>query len=191
MKTVSVSIQGTSPLMLCRFNEESEQPKPTRRVLVDRGTPREQAEKACYRDKEGRFFFPGPAIAGLLREAAANHKIRGTRRSAKYLIPAAVVVNEDAILIRNGDGKSLAKDFEVDSRPAVIPATKGRIMAHRPRWDCWSATFTLQINDDILPTDFINQVLTEGSQQVGIGAFRPSKSGPYGRFLVKEWKEIS
>lgn len=190
MKTIAVHIAGTSPLLLCRFHEDSEQPKSTRRVLVDHGTPREQAEKACYRDGEKRFFFPGPAISGLLREAASNHKIRGTRKSARFLIPSAVVVMEDVIMIRNGDGKSLSKDFEVDSRPVVIPATKGRIMCHRPRWDCWSASFTLQINDEILPTDFINQILVEGSQQVGIGAFRPSKSGPYGRFLVKEWKEV-
>ena len=103
--------------------------------MVDRGTPREQAEKASYRDKENRFYFPGAAFSRLLREAGSNHKLRGSRKSAKYVVPAAVRVGEDAVLIRNGDGALLAKDFEVDSRPVVIPATKGRIMAHRPRWD--------------------------------------------------------
>lgn len=189
MKTIAVKIKGTTPLLLCRFQEQNEQVKSTRAVLVDRGTPREQAEKASYRDKENRFYFPGAAFARLLREAGGNHKLRGTRKSAKYVVPAAVRVGEDAVLIRNGDSASLAKDFEVDSRPVVIPSTKGRIMAHRPRWDEWSAHFTLVINDEILPIDFVNKLLVEGSQQIGIGAFRPEKGGPFGTFLVTEWKE--
>jgi len=191
MKTVSVSIKGTTPLMLCRFPESLEVNSSTRAVHFDKGTPREQADKACYRDKDGRFYFPGTAIARMLREAGANHKLRGSRRSAKHVIPGAILVKEDCILIRNGDGESLSNDFEVDSRPVVIPATKGRIMAHRPRWDCWSAKFEIRINEQLLPVDFINKLMTEASQQIGIGAFRPEKGGPFGTFLISEWKEFS
>jgi hypothetical protein len=36
----------------------------------------------------------------------------------------------------------------------------------------------------------VNKLLVEGSQQIGIGAFRPEKGGPFGTFLVTEWKEI-
>jgi hypothetical protein len=188
MKTIQVKITGTSPLLLCRFPENSEQEKSTRQVLVDKGTPREQAQRAAYVDKDGRFYFPGPAIPKLLREAAANHKLRGSRRSAKYVVPGAVRIKEDGVVILNGDGQSPARDFEIDSRPVCIPSTKGRIMCHRPRWDFWSAKFTLVVNDQVLPVDFINTLLVEGSQQIGIGAFRPEKSGPYGTFLVSEWK---
>lgn len=188
MKTIEVSIKGTTSLLLNRFTETSEVNKSTRMVLVDRGTPREQAEKSAYRDKEDRFVFPGASIARLLREAGGNHKVRGTRKSARYLVPAAVLILEDMILIGNGNG-ALVKDFEVDSRPVVIPATKGRIMAHRPRFDCWSARFNIRINETLLPVDFINQLLVEGSQQIGIGAFRPEKGGPFGTFLVTNWKE--
>ena len=189
MKTINVQIKGTSPLMLCRFKEQDEQPKASRNVLMNRGTPREQADASAYRDKEGHFYFPGAAISRMLREAGGNHKMRGSRKSAKYIVPAAVRVTEDCVLIRNGNGSTLAKDFEVDSRPVVIPATKGRIMAHRPRWDCWSAQFTLVLNDDLLPIDFVNQLLVEASQQIGVGAFRPEKGGPFGTFLVEKWQE--
>ncbi len=188
MKIIEVIIKGTTSLMLNRFTEQSESGKQTRNVIINRGTPREQAEKSAYRDAEGRLFFPGSAIARLLREAGGNHKLRGSRKSAKYIVPAAVLVFEDAVLISNGNG-GLVKDFEVDSRPVVIPATKGRIMAHRPRWDCWSAKFSLRINEDLLPVEFVNQLLVEGSQQIGIGAYRPEKGGPFGTFLIEQWQE--
>lgn len=189
MKLIDVQIKGTTPLLQHRFTESAEQNSSTRKVLVNQGTPREQAEKAVYRDPQGKFYFPGAAISRLLREAGGNHKLRGSRKSAKYVVPACVLVMMDGVTLLNGDGKTPAKDYEVDSRPVTIPATKGRIMRHRPRFDQWSANFTLRINETILPIDFIQQLLTEGGQQIGIGDFRPEKGGPFGTFNVVEWKE--
>lgn len=188
MKIIAVKIKGVTSYLQHRFNEGAELPGTTRHVLVNRGTPREEAEKVTYRDRQGRFYFPGAAIGRLLREAGGGHKLKGTRKSAKYVVPAAVLVLEDAIILCNGDGKP-ALDFEVDSRPVVIPATKGRVMRHRPRFDQWSASFTLRINDTVLPVDFVQRLLTEGGEQIGIGDFRPEKGGPFGCFNVIEWKE--
>jgi hypothetical protein len=186
MQTVTVRIKGVTSLLQHRFNEEAEIPGATRKMLVERGTPREEADKVCYRDKEGRFYFPGAAIGRLLREAGGGHKLKGSRKSAKYVVPAAVLVLEDAITICNGDGKP-AQDFEVDSRPVVIPSTKGRVMRHRPRFDVWSASFTLRINEQILPPDFVQRLLNEGGEQIGVGDFRPEKGGSFGCFNVVEW----
>lgn len=191
MKTFDVTIKGTTALLQHRFQEQAEVDgqKATRNVIVQRGTPREEAEKAVYRNSKREFYFPGAAIARLVREAGGGHKLKGTRKSAKYVVPAAVLVLADEVVIRNGDGKTPAKDFEVDSRPVTIPATKGRIMRHRPRFDEWSATFPIRVNETILPPDFVQQLLTEGGQQIGIGDFRPEKGGPFGTFLVMSWKE--
>jgi hypothetical protein len=189
MKTYSITIAGTTPLLQHRFTEESEQDRATRKVFVSRGTPREEADKVAYRNARGQFYLPGAAIARLIREAGGNHKLKGSRRSAKFVVPAAVLVVEDALTLRNGDGKTHVTSFEVDSRPVTIPATKGRIMRHRPRFDCWSASFNLRINDSLLPPDFIHQLLVEGGQQIGVGDFRPEKGGPFGTFNVTHWEE--
>lgn len=190
IKTVEIQIAGVSPLLVHRFNEESEQGKSTRRVIQDHGTPREQAEKVVYKNADG-FFFPGTWIMGAWVEAGGNHKLRGSRKSAKYIVPAAIRVIELHIPILNGDGKSRVPDFEVDSRPVTIPATKGKVMRHRPRYDCWSAKFTAKINENLLPEDFSQQLLTEAGEQQGIGDFRPNKRGPFGTFRVTSWQEIS
>jgi hypothetical protein len=189
MKLINVTIRGITPILQHRFTESSEQDSGTRKVMVQRGTPREEAEKVSYKTNDGKFYFPGAAISRLLREAGSNHKLKGTRKSAKYVVPAAVLITDDAIFLTNGDGKTPVKDFEVDSRPVTIPATKGRIMRHRPRFDCWSASFAVRINDTILPVDFVQTLLVEGGEQIGIGDFRPEKGGPFGTFHVSEWKE--
>jgi hypothetical protein len=189
MTIVQVTIKGTTALLQNRFNENAELPGATRAVLVTRGTPREEATKSAYINKDGNHWFPGAAIGRLLREAGSNHKLKGSRKSAKFVVPAAVLVLDDAVVLRNGDGKTPIKDFEVDSRPVVIPATKGRVMRHRPRHDCWGATFNVRVNETILPVDFVHTLLEEGGQQIGIGDFRPERGGPFGTFLITEWKE--
>lgn len=192
MKTVNVTIQGMTPLLQHRFGEdaEGESGKAARAVTIVRGTPREEAGKVAYKAKDGSFYIPGTWLFGTLCSAGANHKMKGSRKSARFVVPAAVRVGEIEIPIRNGDGKTLAADFEVDSRPVTIPATKGRIMRHRPRFDRWSARFSLVINDAILPEDFVHQLLNEAGAQQGIGDYRPEKRGPFGTFRVTSWQPL-
>lgn len=189
MKTIEVSIKGVTSLLQHRFTDESQVDAPTRAALRESRTPRETAEQAAYKSEKGEFYFPGAAISRLLREAGGGHKLKGTRKSVKYVVPAAVLVMSDTVTIRNGDGKTPAKSFEVDSRPVTIPATKGRVMRHRPRFDDWSATFTLRVNEKVLPVELVHQLMTEGGEQIGIGDFRPEKGGPFGTFRVMHWEE--
>lgn len=188
MKSVAVRIEGTTALLQHRFDENAEAERATRKVLIKIEDPRVAAEKAAYRAPDGTLYLPGAAIARMLREAGGGHKARGSRKSLKYIVPAAVMVDSDIVPLLNGDGRSRVKDFEVDSRPVTIPATKGRVMRHRPRLNRWAAEFTLQIDVDILPLDVVNQLLVEGGQQIGLGDYRPEKGGPFGRFIVTHWE---
>lgn len=192
MKLFNVTIEGTSALLQHRFSEdvEAQSKKNTRRVQIKSETPREAAEKVCYRDAKGNLYLPGPCISRMIREAGAGHKQRGSRKSLKYVIAGAVSVTTETIELFNLDQKHKLNDFEVDSRPVVIPSTKGRIMRHRPRLDEWVAKFTLRVNEDLIDPQTAQQLLVEGGVQLGIGDFRPEKGGPFGTFNVVEWKEV-
>lgn len=188
MKTISVRIEGMTPYLMHKFSEEAEADKATRRVKVSQPSPREEAEKFVYRNEDGTFFFNAYSIIGTLGNAGANHKMRGSRKSLKFIVPSAVRVTSDRITMLNGTGP--AKDFEVDSRPVTIPATKGRIMRHRPRFDKWSAEFDLVINEKLLDPEQVHILLNEAGESIGIGDFRPEKRGPFGTFRVVSFKEV-
>jgi hypothetical protein len=189
---VSVIIEGLSSLLQHRFSEEAEGDvgKTTRAVKVTRGTPREEAEKVCYRWPSGEMYHPSQSIFTLLCESGRNHKQKGSRRSLKYVVPAAVVMCSDTMPLLDKEGNPIM-DFEVDSRPVVIPSTKGRIMRHRPRLDEWRAKFELEIDEEVLDVETIQQLLTEGGRKIGIGDFRPERFGPFGRFMVVSWSEVT
>ncbi len=188
MELISVWLEGTNSIICNQFLEAP--PKSTGPIEVDRGTPREQAEPRAYRDKKGHFGFPGAGIARLLRESGASHKQKSSRKSCKWIVPAAVLVMDDLLLLHEKNRKTKIKDYEVDSRPVVIPSTKGRIMRHRPRFDVWTLPVQLRINTDVLPSAFIRQLLVEGGERIGLGDYRPGSGGPFGTFALVSWDPI-
>lgn len=189
---VKVEIVGVTPLLVNRFAEPAEVDgaKPGRKMLITRD-PRGEATKAAYIDPRTKtFYFNAMSIPGCMGGAGANHKMRGSRKSMRFVVPSAVTTLVDGITILDGKFKP-AKDFEVDARPVTIPSTKGKIMRYRPRWDEWSARFDLSIESDILTVEDSHMLLTEAGTIIGIGDFRPEKRGPFGRFRVTNFKKLS
>lgn len=189
MKTVRVEIEGMTPYLMCKFTDSASTNKATRRIVVSDVVPREEAEKVAYRADDGTLYFNAFAILGCLKGAGSNHKMKGSRKSLRFVIPSAVRIKNDTITLLNGDKKE-AKDFEVDARPVTIPSTKGRIMRYRPRLDKWGAKFELGVNDKMIAVEQVHILLNEAGESYGIGDFRPEKSGPFGTFRVVRFEEI-
>ena len=186
MKTIEVEIRGVTALLVHRFGEQAEDGAPTRNIVVDRADPRGEATKHAYIADDGTFYFSAFAIPNAMGSAGSNHKMKGSRKTLRFVVPSAVRMTSDTVTILNGDGP--AKSFEVDSRPVTIPATKGRIMRHRPRFNEWGARFDLALDDAQLSLDMAHQLLTEAGQSVGIGDFRPERRGPFGTFRVTRFE---
>ncbi len=191
MKEISITIEGTTPLLMNRFTEEAQMKASggtSLSIVGDVGTPREQAIPKVYTDKVGVPVVPGPNIFSCLIEAGKFHKIGKskvtTQRSS--MVPAGMAVLEIECPVLNRDGKTAA--WEVDSRPIVNPATKGRRLCHRPRFDEWQVTFTLQVDVGMFDPKFVRQLLDDAGQRIGLGDFRPDRKGPFGKFKVIRWQ---
>lgn len=192
-KFYKARIEGTAALLQQRFGEDAEEgvKKGTRTALIkEQKTPREEAEKVSYRLPSRQLYLPAAAIARLIRESGSDHKLKGTRKSVKFVIPSAVLVQGEHMPLVLPDTSEPIMDFEVDSRSVVIPSTKGRIMKHRPRVERWAGEVILRIDEDALPSDFIRQLLIEGGMRRGVGDFRPEKGGPFGCFHVTGWQQV-
>jgi hypothetical protein len=185
---VTATIEGLKPgILMHRWAEDDEDGKTSRPVHNDYGTSREQAEKSAYRSPTGQLYMPTTAIGTLLRGAGRRHKQPSSRQSMAYIVPAAVIVTDEIALLHNEFSEPI-HDFEVDARPVVIPATKGRITRYRPKIEKWRATFSAEIDTEVLSVATIHQLLEEGGRRIGIGDFRPERGGPYGRFAVINWQ---
>jgi hypothetical protein len=192
MILIEAWVAGTMPILLHRATEESLSGDTRTNTVGEKKDPRTIAEEHIYRiEPSKQIAVPGGAFARLLREAGGAHKVKGSRKTLKYLVPAAVIIMDDLCGLYLGDQKTKLVDFEVDSRPVTIPATKGRVMRHRARCNEWACRVALRINDTIINTDMIRRLLIDGGQQIGIGDFRPEKGGPFGVFDVVHWADVS
>ena len=182
---VKVTIEGVSPLLMNRFTEANEVQVSGGTTVAfrgDRGTPRQQAEPKRYADTEGTLYVPGPNIFAAIIAAGAFHKAGKSKLTTmkSSLIPAGLLV--DDLVCSLG-----TKDWEVDSRSVVIPSTGGRVMCHRPRVDRWSCSFTLEVDESMFAPTLVRAIIDDAGKKIGLGDYRPSRKGPFGRFVVKAW----
>ena len=188
MITVHVEITGTSPLLINRFTEEAQLESKTTKIKVEENrNPREIAEKSAYIAEDGTYYFSSYAIPRAMGEVGLNYKQKSNRKTLKFVVPSAVRMIAETVTILDGDVP--ASMFEIDARSVVIPATKGRIMRYRPRFNQWNARFDLFVNDGLMDVSLAHKLLQEAGQQIGIGDFRPEKRGPFGCFRVTKWQE--
>lgn len=176
VKRIKCEITGTSPLLMHRFPMEEIS-------ALEKKSKEEQAEVAAYRDPDTEeLYIPGVAFQRCLISAAVYSKGKG-RASLQKPVAACVLVSPERASLG-------VKQYNVDSRPVVISATKGRIVRHRPRLEKWNTTFTIEYDDELLTEQQLRQVVDDAGSRVGLLDFRPEKKGPFGRFMVVHWEDI-
>ncbi len=182
---IHVTIEGVAPLLMNRFTENSEVKLASGTSATyrgDKGTPREQATPKCYADDAGQLYVPGPNIFAAIIAAGTFHKAGKTKLTTMKtsLIPAGLMIEELVCPLNTAE-------WEVDSRSVVIPSTGGRIMCHRPRVDHWACSFTIDLDTSMFSPGLIRAVIDDAGKKIGLGDYRPSRKGPFGRFVVKTW----
>lgn len=185
MKTVDVVIQGTTPLLINRFKEQDEIPATmVTKGKKDYGTPRYQAEMTAYRDEDTkRLWVPCSWISGSIATIASDYKLTGSKKSVKSVSGGAIVPTAEKCYFVE---EFTVDDVEIDSRPVVV--NRARIMRHRARLEEWTLAFSLEIDENILPTDRVKEILDDAGRRSGMGDYRPPKGGPFGKYIVVSWQ---
>jgi len=187
---IAVEIKGVVPILMSKFGDDSalQVEGGTSRVMVgEKQTPRQQAEARLYTSSDGTPIIPGPNIFAAIIAAGIFHKVGKSKvtTAKSSLVPAGVMVREIECPIFNPDGGQ--PKWEVDSRAIVVDMTK-RKMAHRPRFDRWGVRFTLEVDDEMFSEGIVRALVDDAGKKIGLGAFRPARKGPFGRFTVTNWK---
>ena len=174
VRETQVTVQGTSALLMHRFPLEPIE-------AIEKMPAAAQAEISAYRDPEtGELYVPGVAMQRALVNGATYSKGKG-RASLQKPIAACVLISPERISLGS-------TAYVVDTRPVVMPSTKGRILRHRARLDKSDISFTIEWDDTLLTEPQLRRVVDDTGQRVGLLDFRPERKGPFGRFMVTSWK---
>lgn len=173
MKTITVKIEGISPLLMHAFPLVPIE-------AMEKRTAEEQAELAAYRDGNRELFIPAVNLQRTLVSAAVYSKGKG-RASLQKSAAACILVSPERLYLGT-------QKYAIDARPVVVPATKGRVIRYRPRLDKWAVSFEISYDGLLLKETEIRKICDDAGSRVGLLDFRPERKGPFGRFMVTEWK---
>lgn len=174
-KAVQAEIKGISALLMHAFPMVPLE-------AIEKKSPEEQARASEYRTPSGELHIPAMALQRALVSAATYSKGKG-RGSLQRPVAACVMVGPEYLILDN-------QKPSIDSRPVVVPATKGRVLRHRPRFDTWCVSCRIEWDDALLKESEVRRILDDCGSRVGLLDFRPEKKGPFGRFMVTSWKTL-
>lgn len=182
MRYVELTVEGVSSLMTFPFTdsdlEAMSKGELEKSRKGDRGSVQERAAKKVYYGKvSGKPIIPKALLDACLKAAAESLRI-------KEPFACMEVHEEEVEIVSSGP-------WEIDQRSAVNPNTKGRIEVIRPIWYDWRLSFTIAYDEEIVSEIELRNVVDHAGMKKGIGSFRPSKKGSFGKFKVVEWESLT
>jgi len=163
--TITVTIEGTSPLLMSRYPGEVKG--------IAKKEPAEIAEISAYRDPQGGLCVPGVNIWRALVQGAAHTK-KG-KSSLKRDAAGGLTVTPELVALGT-------KEYNIDARSIVNPSTGGRSMCYRARLEHWKLTFDLTYEETLFSLKDVNKIIEDTGERVGLLSFRPEKMGWFGKF---------
>ena len=186
MKSISIQISGTTPLLCNKFTDKSMEPKGGNKSHPggDKGSPHEQAEAKLYGDASNPYV-PGPNMFRSIVDGGTFFKVgksKVTTMKNSMIVSSVEMVELELPLVHKDP-------WTVDSRSVVNPATRGRMMCHRPKFNDWQLNFTLVVDETEFNTKLLREVVDMAGRKIGLGDYRPDRKGPFGRYVVTKWVE--
>lgn len=187
MELIKYKITGTCELLT--HNERLANPfdqitRDIKAITSKRKKTDEDLHQIFRLEWEGGLYFDekvGPYLPGYNVLRCMNEAAKLTKRGKD--IERGCMVLEDKVAIQYDGPRTIEKMFAanrfIDIRAVKIGQSK--CTRARPKFDGWSAEFTVAIDPEIINPEDVTAILETAGTKTGIGDFRKR----YGRFSVE------
>lgn len=185
MKKATVTLESISPYGQSKFIME---PKLNKESADD--YEKRTWKERCHYDENGHVFIPPISIKNCLQEAAKYLGVayRGKERYTKHFESGTMVL--DGIVLPETRETLQGLWLKVPADGRVGGTT--RVSKCFPMIPRWKGEVVFWILDDVITRDVFELHMREAGQFIGLGYWRPSRRGMWGRFAVRNviWEEI-
>lgn len=139
----------------------------------------------CHYNEEGHVYIPPMSFKNCLSEAAKykSIKIPGKGKSTYTRhIRSGILVTDPLVLPYT---KETIQHEWLHVSSTGIPAGASRVEKCFPLIPKWEGEVEFLILDEIVTQDVFEDHLRDAGSFIGVGRFRPSNNGFYGRFSVE------
>lgn len=172
-------ITGISPLLMC--NPEHMMTEQPGIKTAKKLTAAEQAARSVYKMANGQLYLPTVCFRQSAIYAAGGKKVG--KRSARAVLAATVFPGTDKTPLTDAKLRPIT-EYEVNTMGAVNK-TAGRIIVSRAMVPHWVCIVELDIDTDMIEPKLVGDLLNEAGTISGVGAYRPSCGGWFGRFKAE------
>ena len=150
-----------------------------RTVADDQRLRQLETIRSLWLDADGRPTIPQSAVRALIETGAKK------LRQGPQVREGLVVVSTDFTYDVETYGETL-DDLAQRAQFTVPVVVKGtRLMRTRARFDPpWSCSLTVDGDDELIDLSQLERWLDIGGHRIGLGDWRPEKSGEFGRFKL-------
>ena len=193
------TLAGVSPLVMhngaAGLDTRSALSREIATIAAKRGGNRTEVDDKRLRELEcQRSLYLGDDGKPTLPEAALRAVIEAGARKIKQgpLVREGLMIESAAF---GYDVERYGEDLEKLRTTAqfVVPVvvSRQRILRTRAKFDCpWSVAGIADIDPELVDEEKLTAWLALAGRRVGLGDWRPEKSGHYGRFDVKKVTEL-
>ena len=185
-----ITINGTSPLIMHNGAAGLDTRSPANieksQIAKKRGSIRTETDDERLRqlecltslwlNGEGAPTVPEAAVRAVIENAARKLK-QGPQVREGLIVEKVTAFEYDRTLGETAEQLSETVQFTTG-----VVVQRSRILRTRAKFDAWSVTFNVEVDDELVDADQLATWLDIGGRRVGLGDWRPEKSGHYGRF---------
>ena len=134
---------------------------------------------SLYLDDNGAPTLPAAAFRKNI-ESAARKLRQGAQVREGLIVEEVEEFDYDRSLGTTAAELALSAQFTVG-----VGVGRGRVLRTRARFDNWAATFRIDVDPELVDREQLLVWLDIGGRRLGVGNWRPEKSGVFGRFEVE------
>ena len=142
-----------------------------------------ECQVSLWLDEKGSPTIPPAAVRANIEKSA--RKLKQGPQVREGLIVISTEFEWDKSLGTTAEELGKSAQFH-----AVVVVQRSRMLRTRAKFDKWALSFVIDADDELVDTTQLMQWLDIGGRRMGLGDWRPEKSGQYGRFEVEDIKEI-
>lgn len=137
-----------------------------------------ETARSLWLDHNGEPTIPASAIRAVLEAGAKKTKQGGLVREG------LIVLRVEFDFDRERYGETML-DWQKTAQYSVpVVVQRNRIIRTRAKFDEWGADVIVEVDPEQVDSDQLARWLDTAGRRVGLGDWRPAKSGTFGRFAL-------
>ena len=143
-----------------------------------------EAQRALWLDESGAPTIPATVIRAMI-EGGARKRKQGPKVRGGLMVLSTAFDYDTAKY-----GTAIEELGRTTQYTVPVVVKQSRILRTRAKFDTpWSCTFEVDVDDELIDQDNLLEWLDIAGRQIGVGDWRPEKSGMFGRFTASKIDE--